>query len=248
MKLKFVLFTDSESKKRSRLERTRIPPHKDNAEESQRFSSQPSKPDKAPVKSIDKIVKAGDGDVRYMPVVFHCQRHHQMLRVMLDETTLFFWNLGNEARAERAGITAQTLVANWVNVTVPGLPSPPVSQSSTSTRTLSSRVLSQPRSVRTMSTQSSQSQSPRSALSAQVSVRGYARAARNNEDEGSFVGGIFDHDELEGDEFKDSQNSPVKGKRHVNSRVCLYVFMVTLTNCTFTPAYRISSGSSQAMI
>jgi hypothetical protein len=219
------LFTDSEPKKRSGPERTGIPPHKDNATESQRSSSRPSKPDKAPVvKSTDKNrgqsshrrVKAGDGDVRYM--VFHWQYHHQMLT--LDETTLFFWNLSNEARARRAGVTAQTPVANWVAVTVPGVPPPPVSQLSTGTQ--SSRAPSQPRSVRTMSAHSSLFQSSRSALSTQVSVKGYARAGRNNEDEASFVGGLSDHDELEGDEFKDAQNSPVKGKCRVNSKVSFY--------------------------
>ena len=110
------MFTDSELKKRSGLERTGIPPHEDNAKESQHSSSQPSKPDKAPVvKSTDKNrgqsswrVKASDDDMRYM--VFHCQYHHQMLT--LDETTHFFWNLSNEACVRRAGVTAQTPVAN----------------------------------------------------------------------------------------------------------------------------------------
>lgn len=139
----------------------------------------------------------------------------------LDETTLFFWNLSNEARARRASVTSQSPVANWVNATVPGVPPPPVSQRSTST--LPSKVPSQTRTVRTMSTHSSRFQSSRSALSAQVSVKGYARAGRNNEDEDSFVGGLSDHDELEGDEFKDAQNSPVKGKRRVDSKVGLYV-------------------------
>jgi hypothetical protein len=166
-----------------------------------------------------KLVKAGDGDgdMRYM--AFPCQHHHQMLT--LDETTHFFWNLSNNARARRVSVSSQAPVVNWVNATVPSVPPPPISQCSTST--LPSRAPSQTCTVRTMSTHSSQFPTSQSALSAQVSVKCYARVGQNNEDEDSFVGGLSDHDELEGDEFKDAQNSPVKGKCRVDSKVGLYI-------------------------
>ncbi len=147
------------------------------------------------------------------------QTHHQMLT--LNKTTHFFWNLSNNTHVRRASVTSQTPVVNWVNATVPGVPPPPVLQCSTST--LPSRASSQTCTVRMISTHSFRFQSSWSALSAQVSVKGYARVGQNNKDEDSFVGGLFNHDELEGDEFKDAQNSPVKGKCCVDSKVGLYV-------------------------
>jgi hypothetical protein len=166
-----------------------------------------------------KLVKAGDGDGNTRYMAFPHQHHHQMLT--LDETTLFFWNLSNDARARRVSVSSQATVVNWVNATVPGILPPPVSQCSTST--LPSRAPSQTCTVRMMSTHSSWFPISQSALSAQVSVKCYAGVGRNNKDEDSFVGGLSNHDELEGDEFKDAQNSPVKGKCCVDSKVGLYI-------------------------
>ena len=135
----------------------------------------------------------------------------------LDEITLFFWNLSNDARSKREGATKDKFVASWVGAT---RETSHEARASAASESQSSHALarSKPSNLRT-----SRSISSRSVQSSQAVVNIAAGKCQLSDDDAyaDEVGGwpMSDYDELEGVECEEARNSPLKGKQRANNKV-----------------------------
>lgn len=131
-----------------------------------------------------------------------------MSMLTLDNTTMYYWNLSNQARStrHRAG---KEHIEDWQA----GLQTKPRSGAQ------SSRGSTRSSGTTTSSSRLSHSQSVRSSL---VSVRGPSanRVTNGDDDNAGDLGGVSDRDELEGKEYEDARDSPRKGKQRIDSKVC----------------------------
>ena len=124
----------------------------------------------------------------------------------LDNTTMYYWNLSNQARSSQRGVGKEH-VEDWQA----GL------QTNSQSGAQSSRGSTG--TSGTTSSQLSHSQSVRSSL---VSVRDLSANRVTNGDDGGAdgLGGVLDCNELEGKEYKYAHDSPQKGKQRIDSKVC----------------------------
>ena len=126
----------------------------------------------------------------------------------LDEITLFFWNLSNDARSNREGETKDKFVASWVGATHQQEVASASGSQSLVQRSKASNVSS--RSV------------PSSW--AVVRVTTSKRQLSDDDTNADEVGGgaVSDNNEIEGVECEEARNSPFKGKRRANNNVCSF--------------------------
>ena len=127
----------------------------------------------------------------------------------LDEITLFFWNVSNDARSQREGDTKDKIVAGWVHAT----------------RRQEALSASGSQSSHALTHRSKASKvSSMSVPSSQVVTRVTAGKFQMSDDDAytNEVGGgaVSDKDEVEGVECEEARNSPAKGKQQANNKVC----------------------------
>jgi hypothetical protein len=135
----------------------------------------------------------------------------------LDEITLFFWNLSNDARSNREGATRDKFVASWVGA---ARETSHVARASVTSGSQSSHAFARakPSNLRT-----SHSISSRSVQSSQAVVN-VAAGKRQLSDDDAYADEVdgwpmSDNDELEGVECEEARNSPLKGKQRVDNKV-----------------------------
>jgi hypothetical protein len=131
----------------------------------------------------------------------------------LDVTTLYYWNISNDATSDGSNTTHFNF-NRWANGIQPSSKS-----DRTSSRHLhTSRVPSLTHSTKTGTSGASAPTSNRSALAGNVAIKpgrtGVSATINVND-----IGGLSDHEEIEGEEYETAKNSPVKGKKRVNSQV-----------------------------
>ena len=127
----------------------------------------------------------------------------------LDEITLFFWNVSNDARSKREGETKDKFVASWVGATSQ-------QDAASATGSQSSHALA------SRSKASNVSSCSVSSSRAVVKVTTNKRRFTDDDTYADDVGGgaVSDNDELEGPECEEARNSPLKGKQRANNSVC----------------------------
>ena len=129
----------------------------------------------------------------------------------LDEITLFFWNVSNDARSKREGETKTKLVASWVGETYQQK-----AVSATGSGSQSSYALAHRSKASNLSSYS--------VPSSQAVVRVTATSKHRLSDDDTYAdevgrGAVSDNDEREGPEYEEARNSPLKGKKRANNNV-----------------------------
>ena len=135
----------------------------------------------------------------------------------LDEITLFFWNLSNNARLKQEGATRNKFIASWVGSTQES--SYVASASEPQSLHALAAHHSKPSDVCTSHSVSSRSIPPSWAV---VKVATHKRQLSDDDTYANDGGGwaVSDCDELKGVECEEARNSPLKGKQRANNNVC----------------------------
>ena len=125
----------------------------------------------------------------------------------LDEMTLFFWNVSNDARSQREGETKNKTVTGWVNCQQEAL---------STTGSQSSHALTHRSKASEVSTYSVPS------LRAVAKITAGKHWLSDDDAYSDEVGGgaVSDNDEVGGVEREEARRSPFKGKQRANNNVC----------------------------
>ena len=125
----------------------------------------------------------------------------------LDEMTLFFWNVSNDARSQQEGETKNKTVAGWVNHQ---------QEASSTTGSQSSHALTHRSKSSEVSTYSIPS------LWAVAKITAGKHWLSDDDAYSNEVGGgaVLDNDEVGGVEREEARRSPFKGKQQANNNVC----------------------------
>lgn len=127
----------------------------------------------------------------------------------LDEITLFFWNVSNDARSQREGVTKDKVVAGWVRATRRQ------QEALSASGSQSSYALTH----RSKASKVSSKSVPSSHVS-RVTAGKFQMSDDNAYTNEVDRGAVSDNDEVEGVEREDALNSPAKGKQRANNKVC----------------------------
>ena len=145
--------------------------------------------------------------VRYatLPIV----QPHDNHMFTLDEITLFFWNISNDARSQREGETKEKIVAGWVRANRQ-------QGASSASGSQSSRALTH----RSKASKVSSNSVPSSQAVTRVTAGKYQISDDDTHTNEVGRGAVSDNDEVEGVECEEARNSPAKGKQRANNKVC----------------------------
>lgn len=133
----------------------------------------------------------------------------------LDDITLFFWNISNDARSQREGKTKEKDIAGWVHA---------IRQQKTSSASgsQSSRALTHRSKASKLSSNSFSS----SQVVTTVTAGKYQMRVDDAHASEVGRGAVSDDDEVEGVECEEARNSPAKGKWRANNKVCLVLSLL----------------------
>lgn len=127
----------------------------------------------------------------------------------LDEITLFFWNLSNDARSQWKGETKDKFVATWVDAAHQ-------QEVASASRSQSSRALAYHSKASGVSSHS---------VPSSRDVVGVMTGKRRPSDDDTYADGVgrwavSDNDEVDGVECEEARNSPIKGMQRATNKAC----------------------------